>query len=163
MNGPPGTAPDTKLPKLRGRRGARELLLQVLYEADLGRKPPDTLLTERATEMGLKDADLKFIRSLSDLLHATMTEIDRKISLAAPRRPLQQLAPLDRALLRMAVAELILGSTPAAVAIDEAVTLAKRYGIESSGRFVNGVLGTIQKEIVAGSGETPDLNTATNG
>ena len=152
-----------KGPRLHGRRGARELLLQVLYEADLGRRLPDALLSERADEMEIAPDQLKFIRSVSDLLHATIDEIDRKITTAAPRRPLAQLAPLDRALLRMAVAELLVADTPAAVAIDEAVELAKRYGVESSGRFVNGVLGTIQREIEAGPGTAPDLEPVTNG
>ena len=133
-------------PILRGRSGARELLLQVLYEADLAGKDPADLVSLRAAEVGLIPDDIVFINDLNTHLHATMDEIDRKIAFAAPKRPLAQLAVIDRALLRLATAELLGGDTPVAVAIDEAVGLAKRYGSEASARFVNGVLGTIQRD-----------------
>lgn len=132
-------------PILRGRSGARELLLQVLYEADLAGKNAADLLDERAADVGLMPDDISFINGLYASLHATMDDIDRKIALAAPKRPLGQLAAIDRALLRLATAELLVGDTPVAVAIDEAVGLAGRYGSDASARFVNGVLGTLQR------------------
>ncbi len=132
-------------PILRGRSGARELLLQVLYEADLAGKDPADLLDDRAAEVGLTPADIAFINVLYANLRATMDDIDRKIVLAAPKRPLEQLAAIDRALLRLAAAELLSGDTPVAVAIDEAVGLARRYGSDASARFVNGVLGSIHR------------------
>lgn len=132
-------------PILRGRSGARELLLQVLYEADVTGKSAADLLGPRATESGLTPGDLEFIGDLYAKLLATKIDIDRKISLAAPKLPLKQLSVIDRALLRLATSELLNADTPPAVAIDEAVSLAKRYGSDSSPRFVNGVLGTIQR------------------
>ena len=130
---------------LRGRSGARELLLQVLYEADLAGKDAADLLADRADEVGLNPDETEFITELNANLHATIDDIDRKIARAAPERPLKQLAAIDRAILRLATAELLSADIPVAVAIDEAVNLARRYGSEASARFVNGVLGTIQR------------------
>ncbi len=132
-------------PILRGRSGARELLLQVLYEADLAGKDAADLLADRADEVGLNPDETDFITELNANLHATIDDIDRKIARAAPERPLKQLAAIDRAILRLATAELLSADIPVAVAIDEAVNLARRYGSEASARFVNGVLGTIQR------------------
>ena len=130
---------------MRGRSGARELLIQVLYEADVTGKSCADLLLLRATEAGLKSSDLHFVASLYKVLCETTTDSDRKIELAAPKRPLTQLATIDRAILRLATSELIGGDTPPAVAIDEAVILAKKYGTKSSPRFINGVLGSIHR------------------
>ena len=69
--------------------------------------------------------------------------IDREIGLAAPAFPIEQLSPVDRNALRIAIFELRYTDVPVKVAINEAVELAKRFGGESSGRFVNGVLGTV--------------------
>lgn len=144
-------------PILRGRSGARELMVQVLYEADVTGKPCADLLLLRAVEAGLKSSDLHFVTSLYDMFRATITDGDRKIKLAAPKRPLTQLATIDRAILRLATSELINGDTPPAVAIDEAVILAKKYGTKSSPRFINGVLGSIHRAEI--SQTDPSLQT----
>ena len=73
--------------------------------------------------------------------------IDEKIEVAAPQWPLDKLNKVDLAILRLAVYELTKTETPPKVVIDEAVEIAKRYGSESSSSFVNGVLGTIYKEM----------------
>jgi N utilization substance protein B len=74
-----------------------------------------------------------------------LPEIDATIAAAAPEWPLAKINKLDLAVLRVATYELRESDTPAKVVIDEAVEIAKRYGAESSGSFVNGVLGTILK------------------
>lgn len=72
-----------------------------------------------------------------------LTTIDQAISLAAPEWPLAKMNKLDLAVLRQATHELLFTDTPQKVVIDEAVEIAKTYGSDNSGSFVNGVLGTI--------------------
>ena len=74
-------------------------------------------------------------------------EIDKKIKKAAPTWPLDKLNKIDLAILRVSIYELEEGDTPPKVVIDEAVEIAKEYGSENSPSFVNGVLGTIYKDI----------------
>lgn len=74
-------------------------------------------------------------------------EIDKKIKKAAPTWPLDKLNKIDLAILRVSIYELGEGDTPPKVVIDEAVEIAKEYGSENSSSFVNGVLGTIYKDI----------------
>ena len=83
----------------------------------------------------------------------TKKTIDKKIKEAAPQWPVDKLNKVDLAILRLAIFELTKTKTPPKVVIDEAVELAKRYGSDSSSSFVNGVLGTIYKEM---EGKTND-------
>lgn len=83
-----------------------------------------------------------FVRQLAEGILAHLEEIDAEIRKYAPNWPVHQLPVIDRNILRLAVYEMMLSSeTPPGVAINEAVELAKRFGSEGSGRFVNGVLG----------------------
>jgi len=75
------------------------------------------------------------------------TETDTLISTAAPEWPIDKINKVDLSIMRLAVGELKAGKTPTKVVVDEAVELAKEYGSEKSGSFVNGVLGTIIKEM----------------
>lgn len=83
--------------------------------------------------------------SISDVL-SSLADIDKYISAAAPEWPLPKINKLDLAVLRQAVFELLYTETPSKVVIDEAVEIAKVYGSENSGSFVNGVLGTITEK-----------------
>ncbi len=84
------------------------------------------------------------VRLLIEGIFEHKRAIDREIELAAPAFPIGQLSPVDRNTLRIAIFELRYSNdVPVKVAINEAVELAKRFGGESSGRFVNGVLGTV--------------------
>jgi N utilization substance protein B len=74
-------------------------------------------------------------------------KIDKLIKKAAPAWPIENLNKIDLAILRLSVYELKNGNTPPKVIIDEAVELAKEYGAESSSSFINGVLGTIYKDV----------------
>ena len=126
------------------RRRSREAVLRALYEMDIGSHPPRTAL-ERLIEEGRLDEDqAAFARDLLEGVLTHRAEIDSMIGQAAPERPVPELAAIDRNLLRIAIREFIVDNlTPVGAAINEAVELAKKYGSESSGKFVNGVLGSI--------------------
>jgi N utilization substance protein B len=129
---------------VKPRRKARIIVLQVMFEVDLTGHKPDLALQERLVEQPLPEtADAFCRRLLADALHHRET-LDAIIQRIAPEWPLDQMAPVDRNVLRLAAQELLYGAdTPPKVAINEAVELAKLFGSESSSRFVNGVLGTL--------------------
>ena len=138
----PARAGRRKKPNIR--RQARTLALQVLYEADQTEHPWDEVL-ERTIEDEEAPKDVAaYVRLLIEGIFEHKRAIDREIELAAPAFPIGQLSPVDRNTLRIAIFELRYSNdVPVKVAINEAVELAKRFGGESSGRFVNGVLGTV--------------------
>lgn len=132
------------------RRLARQLALQVLYEVDLVAHPMDEALRERFAETDPVQRVRAYSRRLVIGVLQYRDLLDHYIQLHAPEWPLDQVAIVDRNLLRMALYEFTLGEVPIKVAINEAVELAKRYGADSAPRFVNGVLGALvprQKEI----------------
>jgi len=127
--------------------------MQSLYEWDFRGKKKDSLkeILERNTKefaAGLEDPS--FIYQLADGVTEHLKEIDKIIEKAAPQWPLEQIAVVDRNVLRVGLYELLFGNreeVPPKVAINEAIELAKSFGGESSGKFVNGVLGTVYREI----------------
>jgi N utilization substance protein B len=130
------------------RRIARELALQLLFEADVSGHPADEILARvRATQ----DPPPETFDYLSRLVRgylANREEIDALIARSAPQFPIDQLATVDRNVLRIAVVELTTHTdVPAKSAINEAVELAKQFGGDNSGRFVNGVLGGIMNKL----------------
>ena len=98
-----------------------------------------TLFAETFTAQPIKNEELKEIIK-------NLKKIDRQIKKSAPAWPVDNLNRIDLAVLRLAIYELNKGDNPPKVIIDEAVELAKEFGSENSGSFVNGVLGTIYKE-----------------
>lgn len=126
------------------RRLSRSLALQALYEMDVGGHDPSAAL-ERLIDEAHASADVaEFARSLLRGVLESRAEIDRVIERTAPAWPMEQLAPIDRNILRIAIREFLVDNlTPVGAAINEAVELAKRYGSESSSKFVNGVLGSV--------------------
>jgi N utilization substance protein B len=126
------------------RRRAREVALQALYEMDVGGHDPSITL-ERLIEQARLQEDLtEFARVLLRGVLEHREEIDAQIERTAPMWPAQQLAPIDRNILRIAIREFLVDNlTPVGAAINEAVELAKRYGSDSSSRFINGVLGSV--------------------
>jgi len=116
----------------------------------------EALAAARAREAG---ADWEFIETLCRGSIAHQREMDDLIVPLLQGWSLERLASVDRAILRMALFELQQMDTPAAAVIDEAVELAKRYGTEDSGRFVNGVLGASLRAVrpPAGSQTGPGL------
>jgi len=126
------------------RRKARAVVLQVLYEFDSAGHDVETVLTHLLAESGLAGEDAAFARGLVGGVIQNKEEIDKHISKFAPAWPLEQIPVVDRNILRLAIFEILLdNNVPVKVAINEAVELAKKFGSDSSSRFVNGVLGSV--------------------
>lgn len=126
----------------QGRRKARRALLQVLYEVDASGHGLDKTFQWVLEQGGLGGEGDAFVRELATQILAHREELDQEIRRYAPSWPVDQLPPVDRNILRIAIYEIKLsGETPPKVAINEAVELAKYFGGEGSQRFVNGVLG----------------------
>jgi len=122
--------------------------LQVLYEVDITDHPVEEVLSRAAIEQDLPEPIAKHVDRLVHGVLAHRATIDPYIAAAAPAFPLQQLAAVDRNVLRQAIFELLNEpGVPVKAAINEAVELAKHFGGDSSGRFVNGVLGTVSQRI----------------
>lgn len=126
------------------RREAREIALQTLYEWDTTQHDVEAVLRRHGAERRLTPRVMEFARELVDGVLAHRDELDETIAEAAPERPLPQMARVDKAILRLAIYEILYNNAvPAKGAISEAVALAKTFGSDASARFVNGVLGTI--------------------
>ncbi len=138
---------------MASRHLARSIALQTLYEWDFGEAERGELsdVLERNIEEfgpGLKDPDLA--KALVEGVLAHVDELNTIIEKAAPQWPLDQIAAVDRNVLRIGLYELLHADkdeVPPKVAINEAIELAKGFGGESSGKFVNGVLGTVYREL----------------
>lgn len=126
------------------RRQARILALQTLYEVQLTGHDPMEVLERHLREEPLPDAVRSFAEELVRGVRENQRFLDKLISEAAPTWPIEQMSPIDLNILRIAIFEILLyRKTPIKSSINEAVELAKTFGADSSGRFVNGVLGTI--------------------
>lgn len=132
------------------RHYCRILAMQALYEFDFRegnekiRDITDRNLKESASDIDSKDKE--FVQTLISGVLDNLKEIDKLIRVAAPEWPISQIAVLDRTVLRLGIFELLyLKEIPPKVAINEAIELGKAFGGESSGKFVNGVLGTIYR------------------
>lgn len=138
---------------MANRHLARSVVLQTLFEWDFGNaKEFNTLdvLHRNAEEFAPGMGDPTFMDQLISGVIAKKTDIDMIIEKAAPDWPIDKISVVDRNILRMGLYELLFASraeVPAKVAINEAIELAKTYGGETSGRFVNGVLGAVYKEL----------------
>jgi transcription antitermination protein NusB len=134
---------------LRARRQGRILALQALYEHDVAGHDAPAVLARHATERANLAPDaITYAGELISGVRATQDALDERIARAASAWPLEQMAAVDRVILRIALWEILYNSSvPASVAINEAIEVAKQYGSDSSGRFINGVLGTIVAEV----------------
>lgn len=129
------------------RRRARIAALQALYEADSSHHAPLEVLERLVADQRLARATAAFARDLILGVLAQQDEIDQAIARAAPAWPVEQLPPVDRNILRLAIREMLGDNgTPVRAVINEAVELAKTFGSESSAKFVNGVLGAIERQ-----------------
>ncbi len=143
---------------MKARRKARTVALQALYEIDCTTHGADQVVEQRLMEQPLS-ADLhQFAQQLVTGVIAHTPTLDKLIQQFAPEWPLDQMAIIDRNILRIAIWEFGADrQTPIKVAINEAVELAKLYGSDSAPRFVNGVLGALaarQAEIQLVFGES---------
>jgi len=137
---------------MANRHLARSIVLQSLFEWDfrkLSDKQIAAVVSRDAEEFG-GSADTDFMEELTKSVLAKRPEIDTIITQAAPDWPLDKISMIDRNILRIGLYELLFADrkdVPAKVAINEAIELAKGFGGENSGKFVNGVLGSVYKEI----------------
>jgi N utilization substance protein B len=129
---------------MKPRTRARSIALQALYEIDLVGHPVGTVLEERLEEVTLESDLVEFVRQIVVGVWPMVETLDHFIAEHAPEWPLDQVAIVDRNILRISLWEFaVFGKTPIKVAINEAVELSKVYGSDSTPRFVNGVLGSL--------------------
>ncbi len=135
---------------MSNRHLARTIAVQTLYQWDFNdrKDDPEQIIKQNRQEFAPEFDDGEFIKYLVDGVLKRQEEIDALITKFAPEWPLDQITIVDRNVLRLGVFELKFDENiPAKVAINEAIELAKTFGGESSGKFVNGVLGAIYKEM----------------
>ena len=129
---------------MKPRTRARSLALQVLYEVDIANHPPADTFRSRLEETPLSDELSNFARQIIFGVLPLTNNLDQLIAKYAPEWPFEQVATIDRNILRIALWEFaVFHETPIKVAINEAVELAKEFGSDSAPRFVNGVLGAL--------------------
>jgi N utilization substance protein B len=129
---------------MKPRTRARSIALQALYEIDIAGHPPGLVLEERLADAELDDKLANFARQIVFGILPLVDKLDSYIAQHAPEWPLDQVATIDRNILRIALWEIALSDqTPMKVAINEAVELGKMFGSDSTPRFVNGVLGSL--------------------
>ncbi|HVM70386.1 MAG TPA: transcription antitermination factor NusB [Anaerolineales bacterium] len=129
---------------MKARTRARGIALQALYEIDLVGHPPAQVLQERLADEPQTDELAEFTREILFGVLPIRDLLDAILARYAPEWPMDQIAAVDRNILRIAAWEFAgKQDTPIKVAINEAVELAKMYGSDSAPRFVNGVLGSL--------------------
>lgn len=144
---------------MKSRTRARSVALQALYEIDVVNHPPGTVWEERVNATALEDKLANFAREIIFGVWPIRHLLDEFIAEHAPEWPLDQVAIIDRNILRIALWEIaVYEKTPIKVAINEAVELGKVFGSDSTPRFVNGVLGSLanrQNEIKQSFNQLP--------
>jgi N utilization substance protein B len=129
---------------MKSRTKARSIALQVLYEIDVTGHPVGEVLEERLRDEPLEPRLVDFTHQIVLGVFPLIEKLDKLIAQHAPEWPLDQVAVIDRNILRIALWEFAIAcSTPTKVSINEAIELAKMYGSDSTPRFVNGVLGSL--------------------
>lgn len=132
------------------RHLSRTIAMQSLFEWDFNGRQGELkdIVNNQIREHSVEADETGFIFELAAGVAKNLAAIDEIITKHAPEWPMEQIPPVDRSVLRLGVFELLfLKQVPPKVAINEAVELGKTFGGESSGKFVNGVLGTLYKEM----------------
>ncbi len=137
---------------MASRHLSRSIVMQSLYEWDFYNRKGvlKEIVARNIKDFGPGLEDLDFIWSLIDGIIEHISKIDKIIEKAAPEWPIPQIPIIDRNVLRIGLYELLFADpneVPAKVAINEAIELAKNYGGPNSGKFINGVMGTVYKEM----------------
>ncbi|MDX9849154.1 MAG: transcription antitermination factor NusB [Anaerolineaceae bacterium] len=133
---------------MKARTKARGIALQVLYEFDVSGHSPFTSLEFRLEEEPLEANLVKFTSDIVSGVIPLIHLLDELIAVHAPEWPMDQLAIVDRNILRIALWEFAVAKcTPIKVAINEAIELSKTFGSDSTPRFVNGVLGSLANQL----------------
>ncbi|MCJ7606191.1 MAG: transcription antitermination factor NusB [Dehalococcoidales bacterium] len=126
------------------RHKARVIALQALYEVDSVGRSAEAVVERLTSEAGLTEENTAFVRGLVDGTVRHAADIDDTIRKFAPAWPVDQIAVIDRNILRLAIFEILFDNeVPVKVAVSEAVELAKSFGSDTSAKFVNGVLGSV--------------------
>ena len=137
---------------MSNRHLARTVALQTLFEWDFNKKQEgslDKILQRNFTNLAAGLSDQSFVSDLISGVAKNLDDVDKTITGYAPEWPIEQITIIDRNVLRMGIYELTLDQNiPPKVAINESIELAKSFGGSSSGKFVNGVLGSIYKDMV---------------
>jgi transcription antitermination protein NusB len=129
---------------MKSRTKARSVALQALYESDISGHPPGVAIENRLAEEPLENSLAEFARQIVVGVLPVSQQLDDFIAQHAPEWPMDQVAVIDRNILRIALWEFaVKGCTPIKVAINEAIEMAKIFGSDSTPRFVNGVLGSL--------------------
>jgi N utilization substance protein B len=129
---------------MKPRTRARSAALQALYEVDIAGHPPGIVLEERLADAELDGNLAEFARQIVMGVIPLTEQLDHFIAQHAQEWPLDQIAIIDRNIMRIALWEIAVSDqTPMKVAINEAIELSKTYGSDSTPRFVNGVLGSL--------------------
>lgn len=146
------------------RHEARKLALQVLFEWSFLSSEIDEMVRRHVEQFGTDEDAGNEIKEFDEKLASTITkgvtdhidELDEIIAKSAPEWPINQIAKIDLEILRMSIFELYIAKeVPPKVAIDEAIELGKEYGGENSGKFINGVLGTVVKNYLEKGKDKP--------
>lgn len=138
---------------MASRHLSRSIAMQSLYEWDFNGKKPEFLnpiVEKNIQEFGPGLEDKSFVWQIIHGVIEHLPKLDQIIEKAAPEWPIEQITIVDRNVLRIGLYELLYANkeeVPPKVAINEAIELAKSFGGENSGKFINGVLGTVFKEI----------------
>ena len=138
---------------MASRHLSRSIVLQSLYEWDFSGKKPEKLkviIEKNIKEFGPGLENETFVWKLTNGIVSKISDVDKIIEKAAPEWPIDQITIIDRNILRIGLYELLYSDkkeVPPKVAMNESIELAKTFGGESSGKFINGVLGTVFKEI----------------
>lgn len=140
--------------KFDPRHAARVVALQTLFEWSFNSTDTNEIIERDITELEVPSVDRDLAHFLVRGVTDNLDTIDSIIATSAPEWPLVQVAKIDLAILRIAIFELYIArSVPPKVAIDEAIELGKEFGGENSGKFINGVLGTVVKTLMPEFGQ----------
>lgn len=135
------------------RRLGRETAFKALYRIDLLGKGIENAIQSIVDEERDEDSTT-FARELLETVGAHRADVDERIRVAAPQRELERMGAVDRSILRLGITEILFWKwIPDEVSIDEYVEIAKKYGSEKSGGFVNAVLDRIARERVGGASD----------
>jgi N utilization substance protein B len=142
---------------MASRRRARRSALQILYELDSTSHDPDEVLSRLLYEESIDDDTYAFISELVKGVIAHVHNIDSVLAKHAPAFPVNQMATIDRNILRIALYELMYtDDTPVKVCISEAVELAKYFAADPTRKLVNGVLGAVASKEIDSTDETTE-------
>ena len=132
---------------MMGRRASRELAMKLMYQLDMQKEDQDEQIAEFLSGYQADGKDTSFVSAIIDGAMTNLSKINGLIEKFSKRWKISRISKVDLAILRVAIYEILfIKDIPVSVSINEAVELAKKYGNEESGSYVNGILGRISAE-----------------